>query len=136
MWFRGRQVLKMRWLSFHSGQRLLPEHRSPGFRAGHNIWLYAVSLAGKHVSGTSHTALDLIEDQQNIVLIAQFPYALKEFRFCRIDTPLTLYGFHDDRTGLVGNLCFYAFKIIEICKFDSSDQWFEWILIVGITGYG
>ena len=38
--------------------------------------------------------------------------------------------------GLVGNLCFYALEIIEICKFDSADQRFERILIVGITGYG
>ena len=105
------------------------------FRAGHNIRLYTVSLAGKHASGTSHTALDLIEDQQNIVFITQFPHALKEFRFCRIDAALALHGFHDDRAGLVGNLCFYALEIIEICKFDSADQRFERILIVGITGY-
>ena len=47
-----------------------------GLCHGHHIWLYAVMLPGEHLSGASHSALDLIQDQQDIVLIAQRPDAL------------------------------------------------------------
>ena len=42
------------------------------FGAGHDIRLYAVCLPCKIMSGTSHTALDLIQDQDDIFFIAEF----------------------------------------------------------------
>ena len=88
------------------------------------------------MAASSHTALNLIKNQYDVLLITECAHPFDEFRIRRINTAFALYRLHNNCTGLVGNLCFHAFKIIEICKFDSSDQWFEWILIVGITGYG
>ena len=46
------------------------------FCTRHDIRLYAVILPCEQLSCSSHAALDLIEDQQNVVLVTQIAHAL------------------------------------------------------------
>ena len=41
------------------------------FGTGHDIRLYSICLPCKIMSGTSHTALDLVQDQDDILLITK-----------------------------------------------------------------
>ena len=100
---------------------------------GHDIRLHAVLLPGEHTSGAAHSTLDLIQDQQDILLIAQRPDAFEKFRIRRINSALPLNRLQNDRTGLFRNLRFYALQVVEIRKPDSSDQRTERILIMGIS---
>ena len=47
-------------------------------------------LECKHLSGSSHTALDLVEDQKNAFLITECTNALHKILRSRMDTSLAL----------------------------------------------
>ena len=70
------------------------------FGTGHHIRFDTVGLPCEVISGTSHTALDLVKDQDNIIFVTECAKSLKEFLLCRIDTALSLYDLCDDRAGL------------------------------------
>ena len=64
---------------------------SQRFCAGHDIRLHTVRLPCKISARPAHTALDLVEDQDNVFLITDFAEPLKEAWFRRVDmfvTPL------------------------------------------------
>src|SRR5690554_1239824 len=95
---------------FEYSTRLSPDHH----RAGRNssgerlcssqyIWLDAIELVGKGLSGSSHTTLHFIVDEQKIVLITELSHSLKEGRICWNNTTFTLDGLHDDGTGMLVN---------------------------------
>ena len=99
----------------------------------HNIRFHTVMLPCKHFSGSSHAALDLIQDQKYVMLIAKRTHTLYKCFCCRINSTLTLYCLKNNSTGFVINQSFYAVKIIKICKFYSGNQWFKRFLIMFIA---
>ena len=102
----------------------------------HNIRLYTVCLPCKIMSGSSHTALDLIENQHNIFLITDLAQTFQKFFLCRINTALTLNNLSDDRAGLICNLSLYAFQIIKICKLHTAHQWLKGLSVMSSSCYG
>ena len=122
------------------GCRLLVEDKSADrntaaerLRAGHDIRLYAVLLVSPHSPGASHAALDLIQNQQDILLITDLADSLKELRSCRIDTSLSLNCLKEDRAGRIINKVKDTLQIIEFRKYDSAHKRLERILIVGVS---
>ena len=104
------------------------------FGTCHHIRLHTVRLESKHCPCSSHTALNLIQNQKNAFLITQFSYTCQELRISRIDTSLSLYGFHDNCTGFIRDLLLYTFQIIKFRKTDSADQRLKRLLIMGVSG--
>ena len=102
----------------------------------HNIRLYTVCLPCKIITGSSHTTLDFIEDQHNILLITNLAQTFQKFLLCRIDTALTLNNLSNDRTGLICDLSLYAFQIIEICKLHTAHQRLEGLSVMSSSCYG
>ena len=104
--------------------------------ASHHIRLYSIGLTGEHTSRPSHSALDFIQNQQHIFLIAKFPHSLQKFFSGGINSPFSLYGLHDNGAGLFIDLSFHTFQIIKVCKADTADQRLKRLLIMGISRYG
>src|SRR5439155_23330788 len=63
-----------------------------------NVRDYAKVLARPHASGASHTALDLIHDEQDAVTIRQRPQPAQEIRRRNYVSPFALDGFDDNRS--------------------------------------
>ena len=60
-----------------AGQKRAHGHAvSQGLGYGHHVRLDPVALPGEHVAGPSHAALDLIQNHQQAVLVAQGAHAL------------------------------------------------------------
>ena len=106
------------------------------FGTGHDIRLYAVCLPCEIMSCTSHTTLDLVQDQDDIFLITELTQAFQELFGSRVNTSLALYSLGDDGTGLVCNLSFYALKVIEIRKFYATHQRLKRLSVVCSTRHG
>jgi len=102
----------------------------------HNIWFDSVSLPCKHRSGSSHTALNLIKDKQNILLVAKRSKPFQKRGFRRVDPAFPLHCLQNNRTGLVRQKCFHTFQIIIIGKFYTFHQRFKWFSILFCTCHG
>ena len=104
---------------------------SKSFRTCHNIRLYTVCLPCKIMSGSSHTALNLIEDQHNIFLITDLTQTFQKFFLRRINTTLS-----DDRAGLICDLSLYALKVIKIRKLHTTHQRLKGLSVMSSSCYG
>ena len=109
---------------------------SKSFRTCHDIRFYTICLPCKIMSGSSHTALDLIENQHDVFLITDLTQTFQKFFLCRINTAFTLYNFSDNRAGLICNLSLYAFQIIKICKLHTAHQWLKGLSVMSSSCYG
>ena len=78
----------------------------------HDIRLNAISLPCIILTASSHTALDLVKDHQNVPFLAQRLYLLHKLFCGRINAALSLYRFKQDRTGLICHLIQNTLKII------------------------
>ena len=119
---------------------LLTQHKctnrntaSKRFCTGHNIRLYTVCLPCKIISGTSHSALDFIQNKENIFLITQCANALQKLSFRWINTAFSLYGLHNNCTCFICNLGFYPLKIIEISKFHTTHERLKRLTVMCIS---
>ena len=93
--------------------------------AGHNIRLYTVILPCKICSRTSHTALYLVKNQNQVFFIAKSSQPLQKSRICRINSAFPLNHLCENGAGFVCDLGFYTFQIIKIRKFHAADQWLK-----------
>jgi hypothetical protein len=66
-----------------------------------DVGLEAVVLAREPLAGAAEAGLHLVEDQQDAVLIGQFPQPMEEASRCRVVTPFALYGFDQEGGYLV-----------------------------------
>ena len=57
-------------------------------------------LECKHFTGSAHTALDLIQDQHNAILITKSTNPFHKFLCSWMDTALSLQGLHNNSTGI------------------------------------
>ena len=101
--------------------------------AGHDIRLHTVRLPCKISARTSHAALDLIEDQDNVFLITDFAESFKEAPFCRVDSSLALYGFCDNGAGFLCDLGFHTVQIVKISELHPADQRLEGFPVVFVS---
>ena len=108
---------------------------SKSFRTCHNIRLYTVCLPCKIMSGSSHTALNFIENQHNIFLITDLTQTFQEFLLRRINTALTLNNLSNDRAGLICDLSLYTLKIIKIRKLHTAHQWLKGLSVMSSSCY-
>src|SRR5699024_3776943 len=96
-----------------------------GFGHGHDVRLYTVILPGKHGAGASHTALDLVQDEEHVILITELSHPLQECQVNRIDASLSLESLHDHRAGMLVHLLLHAVQIIVTGKFHAPYQRFK-----------
>jgi len=75
-------------------------------------------LVGKQLAGTSHSHLHLIQDQQQLMAVAQLPHPLHVGNRRDIDPPFTLDRFQHDGTGL---WCNSRLKGCQIIKRDMTE---------------
>ena len=106
---------------------------SKRFCTGHNIWLYTICLPCKIISGTSHSALNFIQNKENIFLITQCANTLQKLSFRWINTTFSLYSLHNNCTCFICNLGLYTLKIIEISKFHTTHERLKRLTIMGIS---
>ena len=106
------------------------------FRHRHDIRLHTHLLPCEIRTTPSHSALDFIQDQQNIIFITDFTNPVQEFRCGRIDTALSLDRLHDDRTCLFTYQCFHTVQIIECRKRNARQHRFKWFPVFFVSGYG
>ncbi len=73
-----------------------PDRHPPAQRLGQgqHVRLYAVALESKHLSGTPHAALDLVEHQQHAVLLPDLRQGLHKLRGGGVDPTLSLHRLH------------------------------------------
>ena len=88
------------------------------------------------MSGSSHTALNLIEDQHNIFLITDLTQTFQEFFLRRINTALTLNNLSDNCAGLICDLSLYTLKIIKIRKLHTAHQRLKGLSVMSSSCYG
>ena len=100
-----------------------------------HIRLYPILFIGEHGTGPSHTALDLVQDQQQILLLTELLNALDKCLISRMDPALSLNRLQDDGTGPVIYKSLYTFQIIVDRKADPGNEWAESFPVFRITGY-
>ena len=94
------------WLPAYEsfGQLRFPQHRADreaaaeAFGQSEDIRLDAVMLISEQLAGASHARLHLIEDEQQIMLIAQLAQLLHECLISRDDAAFRLHELQHDRT--------------------------------------
>ena len=89
----------------------------------------------KIISGSSHAALNLIKDQNNVLFVAKCAKPLQEFLLRRINSSFTLYDFCNDCTGFICDLCLHTLQIIKVCKLHTADQWFKRLSVMFCSCY-
>ena len=98
---------------------------SDGFRHGDNVRLHSESLPCKHGTCPRHTALDLVTDHQDVIVVADLPYPFHEFLSCQMDPAFSLKGFQDDSAGLVADQRLHAVQIIEFRELYPGEHRFK-----------
>ena len=73
-------------------------------RTGHDIRLHIIVLPCEHLTASAHATLYLIKYKKNILFIAECSHSLDKLLVCRVNTTLTLNGFHDNGAGFVCHL--------------------------------
>ena len=109
---------------------------SKSFRTCHNIRLYTVCLPCKIMSGSSHTALNFIENQHNIFLVTDLTQTFQKFFLRRINTTLTLNNLSNNCAGLICDLSLYTLKIIKIRKLHTAHQRLKGLSVMSSSCYG
>ena len=106
------------------------------FGAGQNIRGHAVVHIGEQRSGTPHTTLYFIKDEQRLVLIAQLAQSLQESRRGRRHAAFALNRLHHHRAGVVIHHRFYRLQIVEGNMDNIRRFWAETIGILRLTADG
>ena len=120
-----------------AGQECADRHSvAQGLCRGHHVRFYAVSLPGEHLPGAPHSALNLIQHQQGIMVVAQLPHPLDECVRRRIDAALPLDGLHQHGAGLFVKQRLDALQIVKFCKLDIGDQRRKRLLVVVVARHG
>ena len=114
-------------------------HRQPtGERLGgrQDVGRHTVGLVRPERAGTPHAALDLVEDQQRVVAIAQLAQPLQELGRGRIDAAFALHRLDDHRAHVVAHHLRRALEIVERRDADSRHQRPEGRLVFLARGGG
>ena len=82
-------------------------------RHGDDVWLDAVIHVGHQCTGSAPAGLNLIQEKQEMVLIAVFPEPGHEFFCGRIHTAFALYRLDHDGNGVFRTCIDEGLKVIE-----------------------
>ena len=92
----------------HRGRRFLRRDESAdghtareALRERHDVRLHAVFLVGEELAAAADTRLNLVEDEQRVVFVAERAHLLKVAGRRRIDAALALDGLEHDGAGLL-----------------------------------
>ncbi len=98
---------------------------SQGFGQGHDVRGHAVLLIGEEGAGTAAADLNFIEDQQQVVLIADLPYGCQVSRRRHSHTPFALHRFQHYRADLGSDGLAQSFSITEGYVVKTGQQRIE-----------
>ncbi|MMZ66116.1 hypothetical protein D1872_285860 [compost metagenome] len=103
--------------------RAYRETTADTFGNGEHVWLNAIMFVRKQFTRTSHSCLYFIDNQQQPMLVTQFPYMFDEFRFNRIYTTLGLNHFQHNSCCVGSNCRFKGRDIMQRYSYKSGWQW-------------
>ena len=113
------------------------ETTADAFSSGDDVRPEPKLLVGIEGAGAAVARLDLVADEEDILLAAQFRQRIGKFLSHHVDAAFSLNAFHDDRRGAVCiHQGFHAFRIIELCVFETRNQRLEAFVVVRISGGG
>ena len=85
---------------------------------------------------SSDTGLHFVAEKQDILLVAQLPQAGEEVRVGGNDSAFTLYGFDQNRGGLVSDGGLYGVEVVEFSVDKAGGQGGEAFLHFLLSGGG
>ena len=103
------------------------------FREGHDIRFDAVILIGEELARTPDAALDFIEDEQCMMLVAERADFLQVAVIRCMDTALALDGLEHDRTGLVAHGFLKLIDIVVVDIGEAARHGAEALLVVRLA---
>ncbi len=125
-----RQVLGNRVSGQHGADR---EATAQALGTGKDVRGHAVMLVGIQMAATAHAGLHFVEDQQGVVLVAQFAGAFQIGLLGRQHAALALHRFQNDGAGLVRDGCFQRIQIVVRNVRDTGNLRAEAVGILGLT---
>ena len=100
----------------------------------HDIRLYPVVLVSVQLAGARHAALNLVEDQHQIILIGERAQAAHEFIAGRADTAFALDRFDEEAGRLVAHQRLGMFEIVELGILEACEQGHETLVHLFLIG--
>ena len=99
----------------------------------HDVGLNAVVLVTEERTGSTEPALDLVEDQQGLHLVAQVSEPPEEIRFRQMDAALRLEGLYENGDGLGVHQLFDRFDVVQIGERDVGQKGLESLVELGLS---
>src|SRR3546814_6434207 len=88
----------------------------------HDVGQYAVLLVSIERPGPADTALHFVQDQHQVMLVAQLAQALQEFIGGNADAALALDRFDEETRGIRADRRLCGFEVIEFHVFEARQQ--------------
>ena len=99
-----------------------------------DVRLNAVLLIAEQASGTSDARLNLVNQKQDVLLLADLGSCLYKFLIKRKDAALALNHLHHDSAGRIINLALHVFDIIGCRIIKSFREWEEILMELVLSG--
>ena len=100
----------------------------------HDVGLDPVMLIGEQLAGAGVAALDLVEDEHQIVLVGERAQALDEFRAGRADAALALDRLDQEAGGVRAHRRLGRVEIVELDDGEAGQQRREAVAQLGLVG--
>ncbi len=97
------------------------EAAANALRNSHDVGRDAGPFVGKQLAGAPDAGLDLVEDQQQAVLVAQLPERPHEFPGCQPQTALALHRLDEDRSRCIGDCRLQGVEVAERHLVEAAD---------------
>ena len=102
----------------------------------HDVWRNAQPFIGEQFAGAPDAGLDLVEDQQQSVFVAELAQAAQEFRRQHAHPAFALDRLDQDRRGLRPDRRFHSFQIAGRDLIETVDLRAEALQIFRLTARG
>ena len=99
-----------------------------------DVGLHAEMLERKQLSGASHAALDLVEDERRLMLGRQFAAGLQKFRCRLLNAAFALDGLQHDAADLVVHGGTQSFDIVARHEAHALQHGIEIFAVLGLAG--
>lgn len=117
------------------------DHRADGeaaceaLRGRHDVGPDAVGHVGVEVPGPAVSGLDLIEDEERMVFVAELAGLLHELLISGDDAALALYRLHDYGAGLLGDMLLKGLDVVEWEMGDLGRAGAEALRVLVLAAY-
>ena len=113
------------------------ESAAYAFSSGDNVRPESQMLIRIEGAGAAVARLNLVADEEDVLLAAQFRQRIGKFLSHHIDAAFSLNAFHDDGRGAVCiHQGFHVFRIVELRILEARNQRLEAFVVVRISGGG